>query len=66
MVVENGTGFTNFPPENSQFKCNNTRSDGAVISYTPNPGFKGADSITLESVYPDGAATTRHYAIAVK
>lgn len=66
VAVGNGSGFTHFPAENLRFKCNGNRSDGAVVSYTPNPGFKGEDSITLEVIYPSGNETTRRYAIAVK
>ena len=42
VAVENGTGFSAFPASNTRFKCNSNRSDGVVISYTPNPGYTGA------------------------
>ncbi len=66
VAVENGTGFSAFPASNTRFKCNSNRSDGVVISYTPNPGYTGADSIMMEIIYPDGSAAKRHYAIDVR
>jgi hypothetical protein len=66
VTVENGTGFSTFPASNSRSKCNDSRSDGAIISYTPNPGYTGADSITMDVIYPDGLVSKRRYAIDVR
>ncbi len=66
VTVENGTGFPAFPASNSRSKCNQSRSDGAIISYVPDPGYTGADSITVDIIYPDGGAAKRRYAIEVK
>jgi hypothetical protein len=66
VTVENGTGFPTFPASNTRFKCNSTRSDGVVISYTPNPGYTGHDSVMMEIIYPDGNAAKRRYAIDVR
>jgi hypothetical protein len=40
--------------------------DGEVIFYMPGPGYVGADAVTVEIIYPDGAASKRRYAIEVK
>jgi hypothetical protein len=32
----------------------------------PEAGYVGADSVTVEIIYPDGTARTRRYAIEVK
>jgi hypothetical protein len=66
VSVENGNGFSNFPASNTRSKCNSSRSDGAVISYTPNPGYIGDDSISTEIIYHDGSSIKRRYAIEVK
>jgi hypothetical protein len=66
VTVENGTGFPTFPANNVRSKCNGSRSDGAIISYTPNPGYTGADSITVDVIYPDGNESKRHFAIEVR
>jgi hypothetical protein len=65
-AIENGTGFPAFPANNPRSKCNQSRNDGAIISYTPDPGYTGADSITVDIIYPDGNAAKRRYAIDVK
>ena len=66
VTVENGTGFSTYPANSPRFKCNETRSDGAVVSYMPDPGFTGADSVTVDVIYLDGFASRRRYAIEVK
>jgi hypothetical protein len=66
VTIQNGTGFPAFPSSNSRFKCNQSRSDGATISYVPDPGYTGADSITVDIIYPDGNSAKRRYAIEVK
>jgi hypothetical protein len=66
VTVENGTGFPAFPASNIRYACNSSRSDGAIVSYTANPGYTGADSLTMEIIYPDGFANKRHYAIDVR
>jgi hypothetical protein len=66
VTIENGTGFPAFPSTNSRSKCNQSRNDGAIISYIPDPGYTGADSITVDIIYPDGNAAKRRYAIEVK
>jgi hypothetical protein len=66
VAVEKGTGFPAFPANNSRFKCNSNRAEGMIISYTPNPGYTGADSIVTDIIYPDGNAVRRRYAIDVR
>ncbi len=66
VAVENGTGFSNFPPENQRYECNKRKSDGVSIFYEPRQGFAGADSITLDIIFPHGLETKRHYSIEVK
>jgi hypothetical protein len=66
VAVENGTGFSRFPANNVRSKCNSNRLEGTVLSYTPNPGYAGADSVLVDIIYPDGNASKRHYAIEVK
>jgi hypothetical protein len=66
VTVEKGTGFPNYPANNSRSKCNSNAVDGEVIFYMPGPGYVGADAVTVEIIYPDGAASTRRYAIEVK
>jgi len=41
-------------------------NDGAIVSYTANPGYTGADVLTMEIIYPDGIANKRHHAIDVR
>jgi len=66
IAVENGTGYSNFPPENQRYECNKRKSEGISIVYEPHPGFTGADSITLDIIFPHGLETKRHYSIEVK
>jgi hypothetical protein len=66
LALENGQGFTNFPKDNQRYECNTRRSDGTLVFYKPDSDFSGGDSAALYVIYPNGAAQTRHYSIAVK
>jgi hypothetical protein len=66
VTFEKGSGFPNYPADNLRSKCNVSAADGQVIFYMPEPGYVGSDSVTVEIIYPDGAARTRRYAIEVK
>ena len=66
VTVEKGAGFPNFPANNLRSKCNADRTDGAVITYVPNSGYKGMDTVVADIIYPDGCAKKRRYAIEVR
>jgi hypothetical protein len=66
LNIEKGSGFSSFPTTNARFKCNSERSDGAVITYIPNDGYTGSDSLFLEIIYLDGTSTKRRVAIDVR
>jgi hypothetical protein len=66
IAVENGTGYSNFPPENQRYECNKRKSEGISVVYEPHPGFNGADSLTLDIIFPHGLEMKRHYSIEVK
>ena len=66
VTVEKGAGFPAFPAKNLRSKCNADRTDGAVMTYVPNSGYKGTDSVVADIIYPDGSAKKRRYAIDVR
>jgi Domain of Unknown Function with PDB structure (DUF3857)/Transglutaminase-like superfamily len=66
VTFENGTGFTTFPQENLRYECNKRRSDGVVLTYEPDSGFTGMDSINIDVIFASGFSRKRHYSIAVK
>jgi hypothetical protein len=66
VTMENGTGFSTFAQNNIRYECNKRRSDGVVVSYAPEAGFTGADSLTVDVILPDGGFNKRHYAIDVR
>jgi hypothetical protein len=65
-TVEKDSGFPSFSATNVRSICNGDRVDGAAISYMPNVGYTGTESITVEIIYPDGTDSKRHYSIEVK
>jgi hypothetical protein len=66
LTVENGTGFSNYPQNNLQYECNKRRSDGVVVVYEPDSGFAGADSVSIDAIFPSGTSQKRRYSIDVK
>src|SRR5262249_32589512 len=65
LTIEKKSGFTSFPQENPRSACNRRRSEGMTVSYQPEPGYLGADSVALEVIYGDGNYAKRQYAITV-
>jgi hypothetical protein len=66
VTFEKGTGFPTYPANNSRAKCNDNSVDSEIIFYMPQAGYMGADSVTVEILYPEGNSVTRRYAIEVK
>ena len=66
LVAEQGTGFTAFAQSNQLLDCNKRRSDGVNLSYRPETGYLGSDSMLFDVIYADGSYNKRHYAIEVK
>ncbi len=66
FTYENGTGFTTFPQDNSRSECNKRRSDGVILTYEPDMGFIGSDSIDIDVIFASGFSRNRHYSIEVK
>ena len=66
ITYENGTGFTSFPQENLRYECNKRRSDGVILTYEPESGFAGTDSINIDVIFASGISRKRHYSIEVK
>lgn len=65
VVIDHGTGFSNYGRGDSRFDCNKRPTDGTAIGYLPNAAFAGADSVTVEAISPSGGAVKRHYQISV-
>jgi transglutaminase-like putative cysteine protease len=66
ITFENGTGFPTFPQDNLRYECNKRRSDGVVLTYEPDSGFTGMDSINIDVIFASGSSRKRHYSIEVK
>lgn len=66
LVIEHGTGFTNFPQDNPRYECNKRKSEGVSLVYEPDMRFIGTDSITVDVILPSGRSIKRHYSIEVK
>ena|SRR5262249_11971395 len=60
------TGFTYFPKSNPRHKCNETRVDGQMLTYKPDTGYKGPDTLTYVAINPSGMAYERTYRFNVR
>jgi hypothetical protein len=59
--------FPNFPASNIRSECNRRRVPGVLVRYISERGFVGADSVTIEGLFPSGANYgARRYTITVK
>ena len=66
IAIANDTGYTNVPARNPRAECNKRRSDGVAVTYQPEPGYTGTDSISLDSILPSGFLSKRHYTVDVR
>jgi uncharacterized protein DUF3857/transglutaminase superfamily protein len=66
IKVEQGTGFASFPNSNVRSECNKRRSEGVIVTYEPEPGYTGTDSVDLDAIFPEGSLAKRRYAINVR
>ena len=65
ISIDRGTGYSNFPQSNPRFDCNKNQSEGVKITYEPNRGFVGDDTLTVDILYADKSVSRRHYTIKV-
>jgi hypothetical protein len=65
LSIDRGTGFSNFAQSNSRFECNKKPTEGMKITYEPERGFLGDDSLMVEILYADKSMSKRRYAIKV-
>jgi len=65
LTIEKTEGFTSFPADNPRSACNRRRSEGTKLSYQPERGYIGTDSLAIDVIYGDGGSRRRHYAITI-
>ena len=57
---------TRYPANNPRAKCNGRAVPGLRLIYTPNPGYRGADVVQFQIVYPNGTADRVRIPISVR
>lgn len=65
VSVDRGSGTSNFAQNNPRFVCNKNPTEGIKVTYEPERGFVGDDTLTLDILYADKSVTRRHYAIKI-
>jgi hypothetical protein len=55
VAVESGNGFTAYASTNQRYHCNEKPTPGKFIYYKSNHGYMGSDTLTYQTIYPDGA-----------
>jgi hypothetical protein len=60
------TGFPIFPKGNARYKCNEQQVEGQMLTYKPDAGYKGPDSLTYLMISPSGLAWERTYRFNVR
>ena len=66
IYLRNEKSYSSFPDDNSLSECNKKRVPGVGAYYKANDGFVGADSGTLEMIFPDGYEQTMDFQVIVK
>jgi hypothetical protein len=65
ISIDRGMGISYFPQNNPRFDCNKKPTEGMKITYEPERGFVGDDTLTVDILYADKSVSRRHYAIKV-
>ena len=60
------TAFPYFPKGNPRTKCNEQKVDGQMLTYKPEAGYKGPDSLTFLSISPGGFVFERTFRLNVR
>jgi hypothetical protein len=58
--------FSVYAKDNARFACNKKKSPVTVLTYLPNAGYVGADSATIEVLYPLGTTQRFEYMLDVR
>lgn len=53
-AVESGKGFTAYASTNQRYRCNEKPTPGKFIYYKSNHGYTGSDTLTYQTIYPNG------------
>jgi hypothetical protein len=62
--VAQGPGYSRFTGDYQQ--CSASKVFGANVTYTPQRGFTGSDSVQLDVIFPSGFERIESFAITVK
>lgn len=65
LEIERRAGFVTYAASDVRAACNRRRVEGMAVTYRPEPGYAGPDSVLLDIVYSDGSTRQRRYAIAI-
>jgi len=65
-ALKQHTGFASFPKGNPRTKCNEQKVDGQMLTYKPEAGYKGPDSLTFLSISPGGFVFERTFRLNVR
>jgi hypothetical protein len=66
VSLKQGRAFPYFPPVNPRSACNRSRVPAMLLEYRPRRGFVGADSFTVNVIFPIGAERTDTFNVTVK
>lgn len=66
ISVTQTVGNSTFRQGNQRYHCNAMKTPGTLVTYTPNPGFKGTDRVTLDAIFANGMNLSKSYNIVVK
>jgi hypothetical protein len=64
--ISHGMAYPHFVPGDPPFACNSRRSPATIITYRSSAGFSGQDTAAVQIFFPDGAAPTILFHIAVQ
>jgi hypothetical protein len=66
LTTEEATDYPFYAKDNQRYDCNLRRVPGTRLFYQSEPNFSGADTGTVEVIYPSAEARTITFALTVR
>jgi hypothetical protein len=66
VAIKDGDVYTGFATTNPRYVCNSRPVKGKQVWYTAHDGLIGADSFSLQVIFPDGKESLVDFSVAIK
>jgi hypothetical protein len=66
IAIKQAADFSTYPPFNPRSHCNDRRTPGVSVFYTPNQNYLGPDSVIFDIIFANGLERSDTFHLSVK